>query len=98
MAGATFFHQLALLVSQNRLLKANLPKANMEMSFRRFDNVSRLCLVSTQDQALHLQLDTFKTTVCEKISTETASGAQGDKPQLTEVLKFLRGEDILDRY
>ena len=41
--------------------------------------------VSTTDQTLALQQDALTTAGCERIFTETASGAQTDRPGLREV-------------
>lgn len=51
--------------------------------------------VSTQDQDVALQLDAFKKAGCKKVFTETASGAQRQRPELAEALKFLRSGDTL---
>jgi len=51
--------------------------------------------VSTQDQNPELQLDALKQAGCEKIFTEKASGAQRDRPQLTEAIKYMRPGDTL---
>lgn len=51
--------------------------------------------VSTQDQTLALQEDALRSAGCERIFTETASGAQTDRPALAEVLLFLRPGDTL---
>jgi DNA invertase Pin-like site-specific DNA recombinase len=42
-----------------------------------------------------LQLDATKKAGCTKIFTETASGAQRQRPELTEALKYLRSGDTL---
>jgi DNA invertase Pin-like site-specific DNA recombinase len=51
--------------------------------------------VSTQDQDVALQLDALKKAGCKKIFTETASGAQRQRPELVEALKYLRPGDTL---
>ena len=51
--------------------------------------------VSTRDQNHSLQLDALKAAGCEKIFTETASGAQRDRPQLAEALAYMRAGDTL---
>ena len=51
--------------------------------------------VSTRDQNQALQLDALKAAGCEKIFTETASGAQRDRPQLAEALAYMREGDSL---
>ena len=38
--------------------------------------------VSTADQNLHLQTDALNTAGCEKLFTDTASGAQAERPGL----------------
>jgi DNA invertase Pin-like site-specific DNA recombinase len=51
--------------------------------------------VSTGEQTLDLQLDALAKAGCEKISTETASGAKADRPVLGDVLGYLRAGDTL---
>jgi DNA invertase Pin-like site-specific DNA recombinase len=51
--------------------------------------------LSTTDQTLALQQDALTTAGCERIFTETASGAQTDRPGLSEALSHLREGDIL---
>jgi DNA invertase Pin-like site-specific DNA recombinase len=51
--------------------------------------------VSTPDQSLDLQIDALRKAGCEKIFTETGSGAKADRPQLTEALAFARQNDTL---
>jgi len=51
--------------------------------------------VSTSDQDPGLQVDALKKAGCDKIFTETASGAQRDRPQLAEALKYMRDGDTL---
>ncbi len=51
--------------------------------------------VSTQDQTLDLQTDALRQASCEKIFTDTTSGAKSDRPGLQEALNHLRAGDTL---
>lgn len=51
--------------------------------------------VSTQDQNLDFQRDALKQAGCEKIITDTASGAKAARPGLDKVREFLRAGDTL---
>lgn len=51
--------------------------------------------VSTVDQTLALQQDALAKAGCEKIFTDTASGAKAERPGLTEALAFARSGDTL---
>jgi DNA invertase Pin-like site-specific DNA recombinase len=51
--------------------------------------------VSTGEQTLNLQRDALVKAACEKVFTETASGAKADRPVLAEVLTYLRPGDTL---
>jgi DNA invertase Pin-like site-specific DNA recombinase len=51
--------------------------------------------VSTLDQKPALQADALKAAGCERIFTETASGAQRDRPTLQAALDYLRPGDTL---
>lgn len=51
--------------------------------------------VSIQDQTPQLQLDALKEAGCEKIFEEKASGAQRERPALTEALHYMRKGDTL---
>ncbi len=51
--------------------------------------------VSTGEQTLDLQLDALAAAGCEKVFTETASGAKAERPVLAEVLAYLRPGDTL---
>ena len=51
--------------------------------------------VSTNDQDPTLQLDALHAANCERIYTETASGAQRDRPELTAALEYMREGDTL---
>jgi DNA invertase Pin-like site-specific DNA recombinase len=51
--------------------------------------------VSTKDQTLDLQLDALKKAGCSKIYTETAGGAQADRPALAKLLDAVRAGDVL---
>ena len=50
--------------------------------------------VSTQDQNLNLQQDALASG-CEKIFTDTLSGAKADRPGLAAALSHLRKGDVL---
>ena len=51
--------------------------------------------VSTQDQTLDLQTDALTRAGCEKLFTDTASGAKSERPGLQEALSHLRPGDTL---
>jgi DNA invertase Pin-like site-specific DNA recombinase len=51
--------------------------------------------VSTQDQNLALQQDALAAAGCEKIFTDTLSGAKADRPGLADALSHLREGDVL---
>jgi DNA invertase Pin-like site-specific DNA recombinase len=51
--------------------------------------------VSTLDQTLALQQDALTTAGCERIFTDTASGARTDRPGLADALGHLRQGDTL---
>jgi DNA invertase Pin-like site-specific DNA recombinase len=51
--------------------------------------------VSTDDQTLALQLDALQAASCEKIFTDTMSGAKAERPGLSEALEFCRPGDVL---
>ncbi len=51
--------------------------------------------VSTQDQTLALQKDALQKAGCERIFTDTASGAKADRPGLEEALAYVRADDTL---
>lgn len=51
--------------------------------------------VSTGDQTVHLQTDALGSLGCERIFTETASGARTDRPELAACLDYLREGDTL---
>src|SRR5262245_11557800 len=51
--------------------------------------------VSTLDQTLDLQQDAIRTIACERIFTDTASGAKTDRAGLDEALRFVRAGDTL---
>jgi DNA invertase Pin-like site-specific DNA recombinase len=51
--------------------------------------------VSTSDQDLALQLDALNAAGCEHIATDKASGANTNRPGLTEVLGIARKGDTL---
>jgi DNA invertase Pin-like site-specific DNA recombinase len=51
--------------------------------------------VSTLDQNLHLQEDALTKAGCERIFTDTASGAKAERPGLTQALETLRPGDTL---
>ena len=49
--------------------------------------------VSTDDQKMDLQRDALTAAGCEKVFTDTASGAKAERPGLTEALAFARKGD-----
>jgi DNA invertase Pin-like site-specific DNA recombinase len=51
--------------------------------------------VSTQDQTLDLQTDALTQAGCEKIFTDTTSGAKAERPGLQEAMNHLRAGDTL---
>jgi DNA invertase Pin-like site-specific DNA recombinase len=51
--------------------------------------------VSTQEQTLDLQTDALKKIGCSQLFTDTASGAQTERPGLENALSFLRAGDTL---
>lgn len=51
--------------------------------------------VSTQDQTLDLQTDALTRAGCERIFTDTASGAKAERPGLQEAINDLRAGDTL---
>ena len=51
--------------------------------------------ISTTDQTLALQEDALKSSGCEKIFNDIASGVADDRPGLAEALAFLRNGDTL---
>jgi len=51
--------------------------------------------ISTFDQTLVLQQDALATANCERIFTDTISGAKSERPGLTEAFDFLRPGDVL---
>ena len=53
------------------------------------------CRVSTDHQNTDLQLDALNMHGCQKVFTETASGALRDRPQLKAALDFARSGDVI---
>src|SRR5687767_9821484 len=51
--------------------------------------------VSSHDQTLALQQDALKQAGCERLFTDTASGAKADRPGLEEALSHIRSGDTL---
>jgi DNA invertase Pin-like site-specific DNA recombinase len=51
--------------------------------------------VSTQDQTLDLQTDALRQVSCEKIFTDTTSGAKSERPGLQDAMDHLRAGDTL---
>jgi DNA invertase Pin-like site-specific DNA recombinase len=51
--------------------------------------------ISTDDQNLNLQMDALKAAGCERLFTDTASGAKAERPGLAEALAFARKGDVL---
>lgn len=54
--------------------------------------------VSTHEQNLDLQIDALNRYGCEKIYQEKMTGSRQDRPQLEEMLKFLREGDTVVVY
>lgn len=53
------------------------------------------CRVSTDHQNTDLQLDALNKHGCQKVFTETPSGALRDRPQLKAAIEFARSGDVL---
>ena len=53
--------------------------------------------VSTQDQNLALQQDALAKANCDRVFTDTASGAKADRPGLKDALSHLRRGDTLHK-
>jgi DNA invertase Pin-like site-specific DNA recombinase len=51
--------------------------------------------VSTADRNLNLQTDALMASGCDKIFTDTKSGAKSERPGLAEALNFMRQGDTL---
>lgn len=51
--------------------------------------------VSTKDQRLDLQLDALKNFGVEKVYSEKMTGTKADRPQLNELLKYVRSGDTV---
>ncbi len=51
--------------------------------------------VSTQDQSTDLQLDALAKAGCSRVFSESASGAQRDRPELARALDYMRPGDTL---
>ncbi len=51
--------------------------------------------VSTQEQNPKAQIDALEAAGCERIFTETASGAQRDRPELRAAMDYMRSGDTL---
>lgn len=54
--------------------------------------------VSTEEQRLDLQMDALEKAGCERIFSEHASGAKTDRPELAEMMKYLREGDTVVVY
>ncbi|RYD85330.1 MAG: recombinase family protein [Verrucomicrobiaceae bacterium] len=54
--------------------------------------------VSTKDQDTRMQQDALVRGGCETVFTETASGAQRDRPELAKAIAYLRKGDVLVVY
>ena len=53
--------------------------------------------VSTHDQTLALQQDALTQAGCERLFTDTASGAKADRPGLEEALSHIRSDTLVVR-
>jgi DNA invertase Pin-like site-specific DNA recombinase len=51
--------------------------------------------ISTDEQTLHLQEDALRRAGCERLFSDTASGAKADRPGLADALEQLRPADTL---
>lgn len=51
--------------------------------------------ISTDDQRLNLQRDALHAAGCERVFTDTASGARADRKGLSDALDFARAGDVL---
>lgn len=51
--------------------------------------------VSTTDQTLNLQQDALSQAGCERLFTDTMSGAKAERPGLAQALEFMRDGDVL---
>jgi DNA invertase Pin-like site-specific DNA recombinase len=51
--------------------------------------------ISTQEQTLNLQQDALHNARCDRIFTDTASGAQAERKGLEEALSYVRKGDTL---
>ena len=51
--------------------------------------------VSTDDQKLDLQRDALDSAGCERLFTDTISGAKADRPELASAIAFARPGDVL---
>ncbi len=65
------------------------------MSYETFFMKIGYCRVSSNDQTLNLQKDALKKAGCEKIFSDTASGASSSRPGLDQCLDQLRKGDTL---
>jgi DNA invertase Pin-like site-specific DNA recombinase len=67
--------------------------------FSAFDTIIHMLIgyarVSTHDQMLDLQQDALQKAGCEKVFTDTGSGALVERRGLEEVLQFVRSGDML---
>lgn len=51
--------------------------------------------ISTVEQDLELQIDALEKAGCEKIFSDTASGAKDDRKGLSEAMEFSRSSDSI---
>jgi len=65
------------------------------MSYETFFMKIGYCRISSNDQTLNLQKDALKKARCEKIFSDTASGASSSRPGLDQCLDQLRKGDTL---
>ena len=65
------------------------------MSYETFFMKIGYCRVSSNDQTLNLQKDALKKAGCEKIFSDTVSGAKESRPGLAQCLDQLRKGDTL---
>ena len=69
-----------------RHLKCKRSKRAMKLGYAR---------ISTADQSMNLQLDALKTAGVERVFTDTASGAESQRPGLADLMERTRPGDIV---
>ena len=82
-------------MSHNLMLHSESLCCGQQRVVRRSAHASWICRVSTHDQTLALQQDELNRDGCERLFTDTASGAKADRPGLDEAVGFARSGDTL---